>query len=145
MFGKPCPQAAIELTKYGCKSGCVGSRCKCYSNKLPCTPSANVMLLSLQIWLGRKYESVISKTKIPSESTIRIDHVLFCIHFGQTGHMMFLDCSYKYVVFFLFDSFNIPYNILACLNSLEIWYEIHYNLTNFAYISCTQNSICKAE
>ena len=38
MFGKPRPQAAIELTKYGCKSGCVGSRCKCYSNKLPCTP-----------------------------------------------------------------------------------------------------------
>ena len=34
----PAPKAVIELTKCGCKSGCVGSRCKCYSNKLPCTP-----------------------------------------------------------------------------------------------------------
>lgn len=35
---EPAPKAVIELTKCGCKSGCVGSRCKCYSNKLPCTP-----------------------------------------------------------------------------------------------------------
>ena len=34
----PPPKAIIELTKWGCKSGCVGSRCKYYSNKLPCTP-----------------------------------------------------------------------------------------------------------
>ena len=34
----PAPKAVIELTKRGCKSGCVGSRCKCYRNKLPCTP-----------------------------------------------------------------------------------------------------------
>ena len=35
---EPAPKAVIELKKCGCKSGCVGSRCKCYSNKLPCTP-----------------------------------------------------------------------------------------------------------
>ena len=34
----PAPKAVIELTKCGCKSRCVGSRCKCYSNKFPCTP-----------------------------------------------------------------------------------------------------------
>ena len=34
----PAPKAVIELTKCGWKLGCVGSRCKCYSNKLPCTP-----------------------------------------------------------------------------------------------------------
>ena len=50
-------------------------------------PSANVMLLSVQILSGRKYESVISKTKITSE------------YFGQTGRMLSLDCSYKHVVF----------------------------------------------
>ena len=32
---EPTPKAVTELTKCGCKSGCVG---KCYSNKLPCTP-----------------------------------------------------------------------------------------------------------
>ena len=42
----------------------------------------------------------VSKTKITSESTIRICLVLFCINFGQTGHMMFLDCSYKYVLLY---------------------------------------------
>ena len=35
---EPAPKGVIELTKCDCKSGCVGSRCKCYSNKLPCTP-----------------------------------------------------------------------------------------------------------
>ena len=35
---EPAPKAVIELIKCGCKTGCVGSRCKCYSNKLPCTP-----------------------------------------------------------------------------------------------------------
>ena len=34
----PAPKAVIELTKCGCKSGCVGFRCKCYSNKLPWPP-----------------------------------------------------------------------------------------------------------
>ena len=35
---EPAPKAVFELTKCGCKLGCVGSSCKCYSNKLPCTP-----------------------------------------------------------------------------------------------------------
>ena len=34
----PALKPVIELTKCGCKSGGVGSRCKCYMNKLPCTP-----------------------------------------------------------------------------------------------------------
>ena len=35
---EPALKAVIELIKCGFKTGCVGSRCKCYSNKLPCTP-----------------------------------------------------------------------------------------------------------
>ena len=45
---------------------------------------------------------------IEDESAIRICLFLFCIQFEQTGHMMVIDCYYK---------FNIPY-ILACLRSL---------------------------
>ena len=33
MSGKRHPQAAIPLTKFGCKSGGVGPRCQCYSKR----------------------------------------------------------------------------------------------------------------
>ena len=54
---EPAPKAVIELIKCGSKTGCVGSRCKCYSNKLPCTPlckcyateCANLIMEKIQI------------------------------------------------------------------------------------------------
>ena len=107
----PALRAVIELTKHGCKSGCVGSSCRYYSNNLPCTPLCKFHATECANMIERKYESVISKTKIKSESEIRIFHVLCSIHFGQ---MMFLDCSYKYL-FFLSSSFIIPF-IIACLS-----------------------------
>ena len=93
----PTPKAVIELAICWCKSGCVGSRCKCYSNKLPCTP--------LRKCYATECANMLEEVRlgdIEDESAIRICRVLFCIHFEQTGHKMVIDCSYK---------FNIPYYI----------------------------------
>lgn len=48
----PGPTAVTELTKCGCTTGCVGARCKCYRNKLPCTPLCK--------WYATSCENVIN-------------------------------------------------------------------------------------
>ena len=36
-FALPAPKVILELTKCGCKAGCIG-QCSCSINSLPCTP-----------------------------------------------------------------------------------------------------------
>ena len=42
-LSSPAPMVVIELTKYGCKSYCHGTRCSCF-NVQPCTPVQNATL-----------------------------------------------------------------------------------------------------